>query len=347
MRLIAFAALLAGCGATTSTTPKPPPAEHTAAPVAQPTATASASATVAEPPPTASASAGPVSEAFPCSGKRCELTEISDATAQQIDSKMDHDAVDITFVEGATNAGLKTVGKLPWLRNVHIRSKEITDLSPLAALERLNELDLVGAEGVSDLSAIAKLATLTAVSLEGTKVTDLAPLAGLTSVEELGLQGTPATNIAPLRGMKSLRVLNLKGVKAADWKPLTDLAHVETLTVDASGWKNLNPLAGMTKLRRLELAHNEQVKDISTLMHMKDLESLDLTGAPLADVLPLGSLTKLETVLLGGTKVTSFRGLLASANSHALRKVVVPKGTAPFRTEEIRNASPSLKIEEE
>ncbi len=84
-----------------------------------------------------------------------------------------------------TNQDLKLVTNMTSLQDLAIDfNGTISDLSPLAGLKQLTDLDF-SKDAVSDLSPLAGLTQLANLSLSNNQVTDLAPLANLTQLENL------------------------------------------------------------------------------------------------------------------------------------------------------------------
>jgi hypothetical protein len=120
-----------------------------------------------------------------------------------------------------------------------IRSKNITDLTPLAGLTNLVELQ-IGLNQITDLTPLVGLTKLEHVAIGGNQITDLTPLAGWTEMHTLGLDRNQITDLKPLAGLKELKTLGL-GVNQ-----ITDLT----------------PLAGLTKLESLRLQYNPNLTKV-------------------------------------------------------------------------------------
>ena len=67
---------------------------------------------------------------------------------------------------------------------------EISDISPLASLTNLTELELVDNQ-ITDISPLASLTNLTHLALADNQISDVSPLASLTNLTELYLQNNP------------------------------------------------------------------------------------------------------------------------------------------------------------
>jgi internalin A len=82
---------------------------------------------------------------------------------------------------------------------------------------------------VNDLSPLAGLTALLELEISGTPVTDLSPLAGLTALLELEISGTPVTDLSPLAGLPNLRIL-----QAPDGTRYTTRAEIQGAIAAAS-----------------------------------------------------------------------------------------------------------------
>jgi Leucine-rich repeat (LRR) protein len=90
-----------------------------------------------------------------------------------------------------------------------IRSENITDLTPLAGLTNLVELQ-IGKNQITDLKPLAGLTKLEKMSLGSNQITDLTPLAGLKELKGLGLGVNQITDLTPLAGLTKLESLRLQ-----------------------------------------------------------------------------------------------------------------------------------------
>lgn len=133
----------------------------------------------------------------------------------------------------------------PDVRQVECHDHELTDLSPLRALTRVEQMNL------SD-----------------TKVRDLGPLSGLTQLRTLNLSRTNVSDLRPLRGLSHLDTLILATV------PVDKLAKDE---IDLDDSLDLGPVASLPALRELDLAYS-LVVDLSPLTRSKSLTWIRVAG---------------------------------------------------------------------
>ena len=119
------------------------------------------------------------------------------------------------------------------VRFVIIYSTQVSDLSHLAELKKLEYLELYDTQ-VSDLSPLAELMSLEALCLESTNVSDLSPLAALKNLEFLDLRDTQVNDLSPLAGLKNLEMLYLKNTQVSDLSPLCELKNLEFLSLSGT-----------------------------------------------------------------------------------------------------------------
>jgi len=136
---------------------------------------------------------------------------------------------------------------------------QVSDVKPLAALTKLNEL-LLNHTQVSNVAPLAGLTTLEVLWLHNTQVDEVTPLAGLTNLNNLSLHNTPVSDITPLAKLKNLRWLDLSYTQFSD----------------------VTQLAGLTNLKSLRL-YNTQVSDVTPLADITNLERLWLDGVQISD----------------------------------------------------------------
>ena len=185
---------------------------------------------------------------------------------------------DLTGLEGATN--LKSlwldgeeVGQGTW-RN----SNSVSDLSPLAGLTRLEELDL-WVNSVSDISPLAGLTNLKHLGFVGNNISDVSVLAGLTNLESLFLDGNPISGISPLAGLTELTRLGLDNISVSDLSPLAGLTNLRWMRLAGNNISDLSPLVANTGLGSGDqiLLNNNPLSYLSIKTHIPTLQSRGVT----------------------------------------------------------------------
>ena len=167
-----------------------------------------------------------------------------------------------------------TKDKMQGLRRLKADGKGITDLKGLEFARNLVNLHL-GGEGnhITDLSPLATLNSLMDLNVGGNQIANLRPLSNLTNLNGLSLWNNQVTDVSPLASLTALIYLNLANNRVSDLSPLANLISLETLDLTHNHIGNINPLSGLTNLRTLWITENP-VKDLSPLagLNLTDLK---------------------------------------------------------------------------
>ncbi len=126
-------------------------------------------------------------------------------------------------------------------------SLELRDLSPLRALDALEQLTINGPDKgarlpLADLKPLAGL-KLKEFACTGTNVADLTPLASM-PLEKLTLRNVAVADLRPLRALP-LKALIVRDSLLSDLTPLRSIASLESLDVRGSRVTDLKPVQGM------------------------------------------------------------------------------------------------------
>lgn len=164
---------------------------------------------------------------------------------------------------------------------------DVTDISPVRALRRLDALDCRGTPDrqgkLSDLSPLRGLSLLV-LHVEDNPVSDLSPVRGM-PLRDLGFFRTQVEDLEPLRGMP-LKSLGIGHTDVSDLTPLAGMALTH-LYCDGAPVSDLSPLRGMP----LEVLYVPLtgVSDLSPLRGMSLVEA-SIDGAPVSDLSPLAGM---------------------------------------------------------
>ncbi|HML67819.1 MAG TPA: leucine-rich repeat domain-containing protein [Clostridia bacterium] len=119
------------------------------------------------------------------------------------------------------------------------------DISPLAGLSKLTSLQMGGVV-VDDLSAVSGMQNLISLTVfNGDQALDLTPLAGLTHLQALTLRNNKITDVSPLVALKSLTYLDLEGNDISDVSPLAGLTGLNRLFLSGNPVSDYEPLASV------------------------------------------------------------------------------------------------------
>jgi len=176
------------------------------------------------------------------------------------------------------NPGSRTAG----LRYSLDRGGDIADLRPLAALSRLEVLEIPGAK-LSDLRPLAGLASLRVLNLRRNPIRDLAPLGALSRLEILHLDGDQVVDAAPLARLGALRELRLDGNPLSDVGPLAGLPALEELSLGSTQVVDARPLLALPKLRMLWLCGSPALLSAGWKLNRAGFQALRKRGISAPD----------------------------------------------------------------
>ena len=227
------------------------------------------------------------------------------------------------------------------LRRLNLSGNAVTDIGPLARLERLEWVDLRGnplssesvrvhaaalrERGVAvlhDAPADALIAD-PGLRLGVERALDKAPGSELTagdllSLRELDASSLGVRSLAGLGGAENLERLWLGGNRIAGLGELSGLDSLRWLDLSDNGLTDVSGLSGLTGLTTLLLGGN-RVGDVSKLASLTGLTALSLPGNAVADVSPLAELTALEDLSLTDNRVADLSRLSGLTRLERLR----------------------------
>ena len=195
------------------------------------------------------------------------------------------------------------------LAKVTFCTDQVSDISPLSALEHLRHLEMTGTFGVvgngilEDLTPIRGMPIRTLVCKYNARLRDLGPLRGMpletldlwrTAVEDLGpLEGCPiqvigfgfcgVSSLEPLRGMP-MWALRCSNCGVTDLEPIRDMPMTDLRCHDTP-IASLEPVRGK-KLKILEMQRT-RISSLEPLRGMDSLYFLNCFLAPVTDIRPL------------------------------------------------------------
>ena len=191
-----------------------------------------------------------------------------------------------------------------------INSNSISDISPLAGLNKLTDLDLEG-NSISDISPLEGLNNLFDLDLSDNSISDISPLENLTRLESLNITRNSISNISPLENLTKLNGLSLWNNSISDISPLEGLTNLVTLYLDNNFISDISPLEGLIDLENLSLGGNS-ISDISPLEGLNNLFDLYLSDNSISDILPLEGLNNLTYLSLYGNSISDISPLVAN-----------------------------------
>jgi hypothetical protein len=164
-----------------------------------------------------------------------------------------------------------------WLSN-----NLISDISPLAGLTDLIELDLSHNQ-IEDISLLSGLTNLGkgfltgGLNLGNNQISDITPLQNLTHLQTLALQNNQITDVTPLQNLTNLWFLDLRNNQIEDVMPLVWLSGLDSASLVLRG----NPVADDTEqLAALRAARSRNAhRTTLTLGHVLGTEPYTVNDA--------------------------------------------------------------------
>ncbi|SEG14754.1 Leucine-rich repeat (LRR) protein [Nonomuraea solani] len=203
---------------------------------------------------------------------------------------------------------------LSTLRKVDLRGRAFyDDIAELAGLTGLIELRLDQARLVTDFSPLAALTRLEYLDLSGTRISDLAPLAGMRKLMTLDLSHCRSlSDVRPLSGLPRLRNLDLGHTGVTALTGLRDLDALEELTAGSSATPltSIDGIDALPALRTLSLEPNGDTEALNGGGPYHHLTALGLPRVPLPDLRFVSRFPALTTIRIGDEhEPTSLEGL--------------------------------------
>ena len=124
-------------------------------------------------------------------------------------------------------------------------------------------------------------------------------------------------------------------MKTADLSVIPKCTHLENMLVAFSTISDLTPFGGLTRLKKLDFRFSENVKDISPLKNLINLEYLSVWGTKVEDISPVAALPKLKEI---DAKMASISDLTPLKQSKSLVKIDLLKNP-------VKDISPLAEIE--
>ncbi|HCK99997.1 MAG TPA: hypothetical protein DHW42_07850 [Candidatus Marinimicrobia bacterium] len=184
-----------------------------------------------------------------------------------------------------------------------------SDLSPLANLTNLIELNLSFNQNICDISPLVKLIQLKYLYLNANGITDISPLANMTQLIVLELYFNPIENINAVESMTNLEVLTLNGLQSGDISPLAELRQLYRLVLRSCQITDITSLTNLSNLNSLTLSDNS-ITDISSLAGLINLNDIRLNDNQIVDISALENLTELTILQLYDNNITDILPLV-------------------------------------
>ncbi|MDR4149181.1 NEAT domain-containing leucine-rich repeat protein [Bacillus thuringiensis] len=220
---------------------------------------------------------------------------------------------------------------LKQLNHLALRGNEFSDVTPLVKMDNLESLDLSNNK-ITNVAPLTKMKNVKTLFLSGNQIEDVTALAKMEQLDYLNLANNKIKNVAPLSALKNVTYLTLAGNQVEDIKPLYSLP-LKDLVLTRNNVKDLSGIDQMNQLNILFVGKN-QIKDVTPLAKMTQLTELDLPHNELKDITPLSNLVNLQKLDLEANYISD----LSPVSN--LKKLVY----LSFVANEIRDVRPVIEL---
>ncbi len=267
---------------------------------------------------------------------RLKKAEVPSITIQGTEYSTDLMQLELNGL-GLTDGDILDLKYMINLRYLNLEDNDLTDLSPVAGLTDLDQINVNNNPDLTDLSPLAGLTELRYVNFNGSPVADYSFMAGLTNLEYIELydvqedsdlsflsgltnaksffvsgngQMCGVSDLSFLRGMTSLERIGMpvgSDRDELDLSPLAELKNLRQLSLYQYGQQtalvtDLSPLAGLTKLEQLTLPTAVDtlapLAGLTNLKHLQLAKNGQVDGNSFTDISTLSNLTKLENLAM-------------------------------------------------
>ena len=256
-------------------------------------------------------------------------TAVSDLTPLQYSTNIKE-----IFCFNTPITDLNVLGGFRALQKLYCFNTGISSLSPISGMQTLEALRASNT-AISDLEALRNLSNLSLLDISNTAVIDLSPLAELSALQLLNFDHTGVSEISVLANMPELSLVQMSHTKVSTLRPLAKLQNLSKIYCDNTGvtteqatefmrsrpkvlviyetealkawWNNL-PIYWKAILSKQANISAEPTTE--QLHEVIGLQSLDLSGnSYLQNLVPVGRLTSLESLLMSNTEITDLAPL--------------------------------------
>lgn len=186
--------------------------------------------------------------------------------------------------------------------DIHGETKYL-DLSPLAKMTYLNELNISGTH-ITDLSDLRNLSNLIKLNISDTKITDLTPLQFLLNLKELIFNNTRISDISTLANNASLEVIEMNNTLVSDISSLARLSGLERLRMNKTNITDISVLKNNKNMKIISF-HDTKVATCNILKNYSELEMVGMNNTKVSDISSLAGLKKLKNIFIDNTAVSN------------------------------------------
>ena len=141
---------------------------------------------------------------------------------------------------------LTPITDLTLLQSVTLANNQITDLAPLAGLEKMQLLDLAD-NSVTDLSPITAMQNLRTLWVADNQLTSIEPVKSCPKIWSLDVAGNRLTDLTPAGSLSWLTTLEISDNKITSLQGIEPLDELDMLIAPGNQLVDLHPLVEMCR----------------------------------------------------------------------------------------------------
>ncbi len=194
------------------------------------------------------------------------------------------------------------------LQAINSEQAGIKDLTGIAYCTNLWQVNMPR-NLIADIAPLAELELLRIVNLIGNEITSLSPLAGADNLEHVLVNHNPVASVVPLGTCSKLTILRADDTQVRDFSAISHLPDLEVLNVAENELSDLEFAEPMVKLTELR-AESNLISDLSPLARISNLKVLIVYENQISDLTPLRGLTSIEFLDLSDNQIVDLAALL-------------------------------------
>lgn len=201
-----------------------------------------------------------------------------------------------------------------FVKNLTIENGKAGQLSVIENMTNLQTLTIKNtAVSAEELNSIAKIDSLTKLTLSGCSISSITPLHNCAKITYLDLSNNAIRNISGLKGMPNLETLNMHGNALTDLSELMASTALKSLDVSNNSIADLSPIYNISGLTEL-VAANNIIEDITGIENLSSITDLDLSHNRLTDASCAASCATLTKLNISNNALTDINALSALTN---------------------------------
>ena len=206
------------------------------------------------------------------------------------------------------------------IKSLRFYKGTFSDLSPLAQLQYLEELDITANDSMTDISTISLLLNLKRLTLSLDNIESLEPLSTLVNLKYLLLQFSDDIYFEELLPLQSLETLRIS--RGVDVIYISQILSLKELYIEPIS--NIDMLKNLVNLEKLTLiAHYDNNLDLSWIIHLQNLRELHIERYIINDLTPLLELPNLVDLNLLYTRINNIKPLLGSNSLRSIHGYII------------------------